>query len=110
MGEEDSIKYCLGKAEALASGKHYDAALIYLIQAAEILAKEFLGRRGVRVLYFSACIPHLIDANIITEDEVQALRRINTLRNLVIHSGLSISEEEYEGVRKNIFKLIEKLK
>jgi hypothetical protein len=38
------------------------------------------------------------------------LRRVNTKRNLVIHSGLSISKEEYEEARKSVLKLIEKLR
>lgn len=111
MGKEDVIKYCLDEAESLASNGHYGAALVYLIQAAEMAAKKFLQlKRGIRVSYFSACVPHLQEAGLLGEGEVPELRRINTMRNLVIHSGLSISKEDYEGAQKSILKLIKKLK
>ena len=95
----------------MAGGGHYSAALIYIIQAAEMAAKEFLQlKNGVRVPYFLACIPHLREAGLLSEEEEMELRRINTMRNLAIHSGLPISKDDYESARKNILKLTEKLK
>jgi uncharacterized protein YutE (UPF0331/DUF86 family) len=100
----------LDEAKSLADDGHYGAALIYLVQAAEITAKEFLqSKKGIRVPYFSACIPYLKETGVIAERDELALRRVNTKRNLVIHSGLLISEKEYEDARKSILKLIEKL-
>ena len=105
------MKYCLDEARSLADDGYYGAALIYLVQAAETAAKEFLQlKKGIRVPYFSACIPYLKEAGTIKENEESALRQVNTKRNLVIHSGLSISKEEYEDARKRVLKLIEKLK
>lgn len=109
MGEKDKVKYCLNEARSLASGEHYGAALVFLVQATELAAKKFLQlKRGIRVPYFSACIPYLREAGVIKEEE-SALRRINTRRNLVIHSGLPISKQEYEEARAHLLKLIEKL-
>jgi len=105
------MKYCLNEAESLAGAGHHSAALIYLVQAAEMAAKGFLQlRRGIRAPYFSACIPHLKEAGVLGEDEESALRRVNTMRNLAIHSGFSISKEEYGEARGYLIKLIEKLK
>jgi HEPN domain-containing protein len=110
VGEKNRVKYCLDEARSLADDGHYGAALIYLVQAAEIAAKEFLqSRKGIRVPYFSACIPHLKEMGAIAEKDELTLRRINTKRNLVIHSGVLILEKEYEDARKSILKLIEKL-
>jgi len=111
VGEKDPMKYCLDEAESLAKAGHHSAALIYLVQAAEMAAKGFLQlRRGVRAPYFSACIPPLREVGVLGEDEESALRRVNTMRNLAIHSGLSISKGEYREARGYLIKLIEKLK
>lgn len=111
MGKKDAMKYCLDEAESLAGGGHYGAALVYLIQAAEIATKEFLQlRKGIRVPYFLTCLPHLRETHLLDEDEEIELRRTSTMRNLAIHSGLAVSKDDYEIARKNILKLIEKLK
>jgi uncharacterized protein YutE (UPF0331/DUF86 family) len=64
----------------------------------------------MRVSYFLACIPHLKETGAITGDEELTLRRANTKRNLVIHSGLSISKEESEDAQEHVLKLIKKLR
>lgn len=111
MGKEDPMKHCLDEAGSLAESGHYSAALIYLIQAAEMAAKEFLRlRKGIRVPYFLACVSHLRGAGLLDEDEEMELRRINTMRNLAIHSGLLVSKDDYESARKGILKLTGKLK
>ena len=111
MVKKDAMKYCLDEAESLATGEHYSAALIYLVQAAEIAAKEFLQlRMRKKVPYFLACIPDLRKADLLSEGEEMELRRINTMRNLAIHSGLAVSKDDYEIARKSILKLIGKLK
>ena len=111
MGEKNKVKQCLDEAKGLSNDGHHSAALIYLVQAAEMAAKEFLQRRrGIRVPYFLACIPHLREAGLLGEGEEVELRRMNTMRNLAIHSGLSISGNDYKIAKERILKLIKKLK
>ena len=111
MGEKKPVNFCLAEAGKLAEGGHHSAALIYLVQAAELISKGFLAsKKGVKPPYFAACIPYLKEASVITDDEEMKLRRINTMRNLAIHTGLLISREEYSDARKYILRLIKKLK
>jgi len=111
MGSIDPIKYCLSEAEKLAQNRYFGAALVYLVQAAEIAAKKYLEeKRGLKLPYFSACIPYLKETGIIDEKEERTLYEINTLRNLAIHSAKPVSREEFEKALEEIEDLLKRLR
>ncbi len=111
MGSINPIRYCLNEARKLARKEHFGAALIYLVQAAEIAAKKHLEeKRGLKLPYFSACIPYLKETGIIDEKEERTLYEINTLRNLAIHSAKPVSREEFEKALEEIEDLLKRLR
>lgn len=111
MGSINPIKFCLDEVEKLAQKGHFGAALIYLVQAAEIAAKKYLEeKRGLKLPYFSACIPYLKEIGVINDEEEKALYGINTLRNLAIHSAKPISQEEFKKASEKVKDLLKKLK
>ncbi|MEX2702834.1 MAG: hypothetical protein Q6368_007200 [Candidatus Baldrarchaeota archaeon] len=53
MGSINPIRYCLNEARKLARKEHFGAALIYLVQAAEIAAKKtFRRKKRVKITIF----------------------------------------------------------